>query len=51
MQFLNPTFDRKRGIVGDTAYREWIEGTGLWKDFDRIAQSRSCNGDGWRTIV
>jgi hypothetical protein len=25
MQFLNPAWDGKRGIVGDTAYREWIE--------------------------
>lgn len=25
MQFLNPAWDGKRGVVGDTAYREWIE--------------------------
>lgn len=24
-QFMNPAWDGKRGIVGDTAYREWIE--------------------------
>jgi murein tripeptide amidase MpaA len=25
MQFSNPAWDGKRGILGDTAYREWIE--------------------------
>jgi hypothetical protein len=25
MQFLNPGWDGKRGIVGDTVYREWID--------------------------
>ena len=25
MQFLNPGWDGKRGIVGDNVYREWIE--------------------------
>ena len=25
VQFLNPAWDGKRGIVGDTPYREWIE--------------------------
>jgi murein tripeptide amidase MpaA len=25
MQFLNPSWDGKRGIAGDTMYREWIE--------------------------
>jgi hypothetical protein len=25
MQFLNPAWDGKRGIVGDGVYREWIE--------------------------
>jgi len=32
MQFLNPAWDGKRGIVGDTQYREWIEET----DFGKI---------------
>src|SRR5262249_33689530 len=31
MQFLNPAWDGKRGIPGDTAYREWIEETDYGK--------------------
>jgi hypothetical protein len=33
MQFLNPAWDGKRGVVGDGAYREWIEES----DFGKVA--------------
>lgn len=35
MQFLNPAGDGKRGIVGDTTYREWIEE----RDYGKIAKA------------
>ncbi|MFN8062468.1 MAG: M14 family zinc carboxypeptidase [Vicinamibacterales bacterium] len=37
MQFLNPAWDGKRGIVGDSAYREWI----LETDYGKVSHVAS----------
>jgi hypothetical protein len=54
MQFLNPAWDGKRGIVGDTAYREWIEERDYGKISNasrRVAQTmQTVGGRSYRSI-
>jgi hypothetical protein len=45
-QFLNPAFDGKRGIGGDTAYREWIDEG----DFGKVSNAASRVSRAMQTV-
>lgn len=54
MQFLNPAWDGKRGLIGDTKYREWIEEVDFGKiknTSDRVARAmQSVGGRSYRPL-
>jgi hypothetical protein len=47
MQFLNPAWDGKRGIVGDSAYREWIEEP----DYGKVSNAASRVARAMQTVA
>jgi hypothetical protein len=47
MQFLNPAWDGNRGIVGDTAYKEWIEEV----DYGKVSNAASRVARAMQTVA